>query len=626
MILRNSGQDYNETHFRDALMHKIVQQKTDIHIQDYKPAVVILNGVYWGIHNIREKIDRFYVSENFGIHVDSTEVIRENHMVIEGDFYHYVKMIDYVINVPVVDSLVYDSISKLLNISNYTDYFIAEMYYVNSDGWPMHNTKYWRAANDTARWNYIMTDTDFGLGLYSYPHKNEINRVLYGNIPWAQNHRAFRRLMENEVYKRYFINRSADMYNTMLLPQNIINKVYQIKNTIAPEMDRHMTRWGSSYSTWEANVQEVIDFVEVRLGYIWGHYIEEFNLDTLVTIQLDVDSTIHGTVKINTIIPDSLPWSGIYFDGNPVDISAVPDSGYIFSHWQTNTTISGVDTLKQFLTVNVDTNDFFKAFFMVDTLELDTPHIVFNEINYRSSDSLDTDDWVELWNVDSVSIDLTNWVFKDGNDNHEFILPPQTILDTNKYLVVCQDTAKFFAFHPDIENVIGPFEFGLSNEGEELRLFNNLGDLMISMIYSNETPWPDSADNTGRTIELIDPSVDMSNGTNWFNGCYGGSPGGPYIECDTVGVKDIVYNSSEIKVYPNPFDNITIVEFEILELQNVNFTVYDIFGNLVLNKQKNCTHPGINQIILGCEHLTPGIYFLKIELSKKIYSAKLFVR
>ncbi len=626
LILRNSGQDYNITHFRDALMHKIVQQKTDIHIQDYEPAVVILNGEYWGIHNIREKIDRFYVSENFGIHEDSTEVLRENHIIIEGDFYHYVQMIDYIKNIPVVDSLVYDSISRLLNISNYTDYFIAEMYYVNSDGWPQHNTKYWRAANDTARWNYILTDTDFGFGLYSYPYKNELHRVLHSNIQWSQNHRAFRRLMENDSYKRYFINRSADMYNTVLLTSNIIQKIHLIKDRLSPEMERHLTRWESTYIAWEANVNDLLDFVEVRLGYVWQHYIDEFNLDTLVTIQLDVDSIIHGFVKINTIIPDSLPWQGIYFDGNPVDISAVPDSGYLFSHWQSNMVISDDDTLKQFLTVNVDTNDLFKAFFVIDTLELDTPLIVFNEINYRSVDTLDTDDWIELWNVDTISVDLSQWVFKDGKDNHEFILPSQTVLDTNEYLVLCQDTTKFFTFHPEIDNVIGPFEFGLDNDGEELRLFNNSGDLMISMVYSNMLPWPDNADGTGRTIELINPFLDLSDGTNWFAGCVGGSPGGPFIECDTVGINDIVYNSSEIKIYPNPFDKITTIEFSISSPQMVQVMVYDTFGNMVLVKRDNYTTIGKNQFILNCNHMNSGVYFLKLKLAQKTFTAKLFIR
>ncbi len=505
LILRNSGQDNLSTQFRDALIHKVVQQKTSISVQDYEPAVVFLNGVYWGIHNIREKIDRFYVSENFGIPVDSTEVLRENHMIVEGDLIHYVKMIDYIRNLAVVDSMIYDSISKLIHIENYTDYFIAEMYFVNSDGWPGHNTKYCRAANDTARWNYILTDTDFCLGLLSQVYKNELNKVLYGNFPYAHNHWPLRKLIQNDDYKRYFINRSADMYNTMLLPENIIHKVHLFKNRLSDEMARHLERWEGSYSEWEANVNVAMDFAGNRLGYVWQHYIDEFDLDTLITIGLDVDSIIHGTVRINTIIPDSLPWQGVYFDGNPVDISAVPDSGYLFSHWQTNMTISGVDTLKQFLTINVDTNDIFKAYFVFDTIVPDTPLVVFNEINYRSIDTLDTDDWVELWNVDSVSIDLSGWIFKDGNDEHEFIIPTQTVLDTNEYLVLCQDTAMFFAFNPEIENVIGSFNFGLSNDGEELRLYDNNGLLVTSILFSNLEPWPTDADGTGRTIELFDP-------------------------------------------------------------------------------------------------------------------------
>ncbi len=66
--------------------------------------------------------------------------------------------------------LVYDSIGKLVDIPNYSDYFIAEMYYVNPD-WPVHNTKYWRTFADGSKWRYIMTDMDFGLGLYSQSTK-----------------------------------------------------------------------------------------------------------------------------------------------------------------------------------------------------------------------------------------------------------------------------------------------------------------------------------------------------------------------------------------------------------------------------------------------------------------------
>ena len=625
LILRNSGQDNLKTQFRDALIHKVVQQKTNIPIQDYKPAVVFLNGAYWGIYNIREKIDRFYVSENFGIHVDSTEVLRENHMVVEGDLNHYVRMIDYIRNISVTDSLAYDSISKLINIENYTDYFIAEMYFVNGDGWPGHNTKYCRANNDTARWHYILTDTDFCLGLYSQPYKNELNRVLYSGIPFSHNHWAFRKLMANENYQRYFINRSADMYNTMLLPENIVQMVHLFKNRLSNEMERHMTRWDGSYVEWEENVNEVIGFVESRLGYVWQHYIDEFEMDTLVTIGLEVDSTIHGTVKINTIIPDSLPWSGIYFDGNPVDITAIPDSGYLFWHWSTNLTITNEDTLKQFLTVNVDTNDIFKAFFVIDTIPVDTPLIVFNEINYRSADSLDADDWVELWNVDTTSIDLSGWIFEDGNDDHEFIIPNQTFIDTGGFLVLCQDTSKFKSFYTDVQNVIGPFDFGLVNEGEELRLFDNTGLLVVSMLYSNQEPWPTDADGTGKTIELNDPDGNLNDGENWFSGCVGGSPGGPYVECDTIGIADYKL-LPDFKVYPNPFSTFTTFEFSIEKKQEITFEVFNAFGKLVHEQQIYYSDNGIKRFTFNRLDLNVGVYFFKIHFKEVIQAGKLLVR
>ena len=49
--------------------------------------------------------------------------------------------------------------------------------------------------------------------------------------------------------------------------------------------------------------------------------------------------------------------------------------------------------------------------------------IIFNEINYNSADSLFPKDWVELYNVTTEPINIGNWIFKDDNDEHEFIIP-----------------------------------------------------------------------------------------------------------------------------------------------------------------------------------------------------------
>ncbi len=167
-----------------------------------------------------------------------------------------------------------------------------------------------------------------------------------------------------------------------------------------------MPRWGSSFPAWESNVQTMSNFAMNRLPYVWQHYLNEFDLEKLVTVSLDIDSTKHGKIKINTIIPDSLPWQGIYFDGNPVEISVIPDSGYVFSHWSSNMVISGIDTLNPTLKVNVDTNDVFTAHFIKDPFVQIIPKIIFSEINYHSSDTLDAGDWVEILNIDTTAIDL----------------------------------------------------------------------------------------------------------------------------------------------------------------------------------------------------------------------------
>jgi hypothetical protein len=624
-ILRNAGQDFNVAHFRDALMHKIVQKETEIDIQDYQPVVVFLNGKYWGIHNIREKIDRFYVNENFGVHEDSVHLLRTNIKIVEGNYYQYMQMIDYVISVPVVDSVAYDSIGKLVDIYNYTDYFIAEMYYVNPD-WPNNNIKYWRSYTDTSRWRYIMTDTDFGMGLYSEVYKNELNRLLHGNIQYVDNHRIFRRLMSNGDYRRYFINRSADMFNTMLLPENIVSTIHVFKNNLAPEMQVHLPRWSGSFTEWETNIESMISFAENRLSYVWQQYIDEFDLEKLVNIGLTVDSSQHGTIKINTITPDSLPWQGVYFDGNPVEITAIPDSGYIFSHWKSNMIISGSDTLKQFLQINVDTNDIFKAFFVTDTFELDTPFIVFSEINYRSADTIDTGDWIELRNMDTVAIDLSGWIFKDGNDEHQFFIAEGTILDTNKYLLLCQDTTAFLQFHPDISGMTGPFNFGLAAEGEEIRLFDSSENLILLVYYSNQTPWPTDADGTGKTLELNDPLGDLNDGSNWFAGCIGGSPGSHFVDCDTVYINENSEEAEHVRIYPNPSKTIIFVEISSRFNDDIILTLYDALGNPLLDMNYLLSSVTLNLIPVNISKINPGAYFITIKGKNLNHARKIFIR
>lgn len=625
LILRNSGQDYNVTQFRDGVMHEIVKTGTHNDYQAFQPAVLFLNGAYWGVQNMREKIDRFYTSSNFGIHTDSVDILRDNNKVVEGDYYHYERMIAYLKTFWIVNEQKYDSLSKLLDIENYSDYFITEMYYTNLD-WPRHNTKYWRKRDAGGKWRYILSDVDFGLGLFHSPTLNELNRVLHGTILWSSNHFALRRLVTYEPYKQYFINRSADLFNTILNPDHITSNIYNVRDLMAGEMQNHMPRWGSTYETWEQNVQVMIDFAEERHSHVWQHYIQEFELVKTVEIAVDIDSLKCGKIRLNTLTHEEYPWQGLYFDGNPVELEAIADSGYLFSHWESNFNLSAGDSLSQLLVLNVDTNAFFKAHFIQDTFQLDTPFVLISEINYRSSDTLDTKDWLELWNPDSVAHDLSGWLFRDGNDDHQFYLPSGTILQPDEFLVLCEDTAAFDTFNPEIANRIGPLGFGLSAEGEALRIYNADSLQFFELTYSNVDPWPGDADGTGKTINLDDPYGDINNGSNWFSGCVGGSPGGAYEPCDTIAVFEYAQLNDHIHIYPNPaLDKVFIeIKFKTETAFTIEFT--DFSGVPVFYEKYVSGGTKPNTIEIPLKRFAKGIYLVKISSNNSKHIEKLVIR
>jgi len=83
LVLRNSGSDFGKTHFRDAFMTGLLED-WDLEKQDARPAQVYINGEYWGIYNIREKINRYFLNGHFDIDKDSVDII-EHRLVTKRD-------------------------------------------------------------------------------------------------------------------------------------------------------------------------------------------------------------------------------------------------------------------------------------------------------------------------------------------------------------------------------------------------------------------------------------------------------------------------------------------------------------------------------------------------------------
>ena len=151
--------------------------------------------------------------------------------------------------------------------------------------------------------------------------------------------------------------------------------------------------------------------------------------------------------------------------------------------------------------------------------------VVINEINYRSSNSFNPEDWVELHNPTNNTIAIGSWAFKDNNYYNIFTLPEDIVLLPGNYLVLCRNSNAFSQLFPSVFNFVGDFEFGLNGDGELVRLFDSNGLLIDTVEYDDITPWPIEAGGTGSTLELINPFRDNTLGENWAASIGNGTPG-----------------------------------------------------------------------------------------------------
>lgn len=384
LILRNSGQDVAMTMFRDAYIQETVKHMNFATMAS-RPAIVFINGEYWGIYNIRERYDKHYFETHYGVDREQVDLLTGNRFPKEGSNAHYLELLDYLERNQLRFSRHYDTIDTMMDIENFIDYYIAQIYIRNND-WPHNNIDYWRYQTEynpgaiipeqDGRWRWMMFDTDFGFGWQpeNWPsyRQNDWNRErhfdrrsyirnMMEHVSNESSDRAwstfvFRRLMTNNKFRRQFMNRFADMLNTTFRPERMTAVLDSMKAVYAPEIQEHMNRWyvtepenwdfywrpPITYEEWEGEVGVMEEFAKKRPAYQWQHLMNFDDRDTL-RIALDVTDTNGGYIQINTIdikssttgVPDNpYPWTGTYFTGIPVSVTAVPRAGYRFAGWE----------------------------------------------------------------------------------------------------------------------------------------------------------------------------------------------------------------------------------------------------------------------------------------------------
>ncbi|MFK7926072.1 MAG: lamin tail domain-containing protein [Bacteroidia bacterium] len=174
-----------------------------------------------------------------------------------------------------------------------------------------------------------------------------------------------------------------------------------------------------------------------------------------------------------------------------------------------------------------------------------SPQIIINEINYQD-DLIKAGDWIELYNPNSIAVDLSLWQLMDRNGLYQ--IPAGTILAADAYLVLASDTVILRQYHPDVANLLGPLPFELSSGGESVSLLSADCCVIDVVPMDNQSPWPELSDDEGFSLALLDPSLNNYLPQSWTaSNTFGGTPGkANMIDCPSspVLINEINYRSS----------------------------------------------------------------------------------
>lgn len=651
-ILRNAANDWDRTFFADGLIHSLVED-LDLEKQAYRPCAVYLNGGYWGILNMREKINEDYLAQHHpGVDPDQVDELEMQYSVLEGDSQHYRALLQYLGTHDMRLNASFQYVQTQMEVENFITYQAVQIYVDNRD-WPGNNIKFWRPHTADGRWRWILYDTEWGFGINAYGAGRNANGYDYntlayatspsqtanhhGNPPWST--LLLRTLLQNDEFKRLFINRFADLMHSVFKEDRVQSRIDSLHNTISREMPRHYEKWRqpvwwcadhlwwSSLDQWEQYVQIMRDFGRYRPTYMRSHIMKKFGLTQACSLLVQCDPPQSGRITFNQFLTkEQFPFTGIYFANIPITVSAQAKPGFRFIGWQGATTTGDATTV-----INLNQAATLTACFAPEATSL--PLVVINEINYSSSADFDPEDWIELYNAGATAVDLSAWRLTDEDPAHLFTFPSPTELNAHQYLVVCRDAAKFAnAFANPGMYKTGNLTFGLSSSGDQVKLYDAAGLLLDSVAFSSQSPWPTEPKGKGATLALYSPEQDNSLAQNWFASPNHGSPGA--INRDQTGIgQPPIHNPGLLTLqqnYPNPFNAQTTIRFCLPGDGVLRVSVYDIRGQRVRTLRRETAAAG-EQVVCwdGCNEqgiaVSSGIYLYELLYGRERLVRRLLV-
>ena len=349
---------YQEDRLRDNLARDLFFSRKGITTVDMKSSILFLNGEYWGLYVLQEKIGDDFIEKNYLVPRKEIVIAKDN-QVEDGPEEEYVKFQEFCKEYALKDlsdDKLYKEIEDYIDIDSMIELFSTGIYIGNGD-WPLKNDGEWKYLGEKkenneytdGKWRFIAYDFDYSMGSNTFnvghPSTNMFNyaKRRASEIPVNL---FFNLLKSNKNFQKKFVNVHCDFANDVFHYNKVYKLIKQYKTNYTEIITNSELRWwgwdfdivleGYAYfkSHYLKSLDSILVFFEERPKYTLKHLKEFIELEgDLVDLNIEIKG--RGKIQINTITPTFTngKWSGQYFSGIPITLKAIPDVGYYFREW-----------------------------------------------------------------------------------------------------------------------------------------------------------------------------------------------------------------------------------------------------------------------------------------------------
>lgn len=294
LTLRASAKDVIYTRMRDILIQGLLEDGGSIlPTQAYVQVVLYINGEYWGVYNLREKVNKYFIAQRYGLaDPEQIDLLVGNGVSpaaeLSGNGYlDYKALVEYAGSHDLSDPEHYAYVCSLMDVENFAEYCAMEIYVGNTD---TGNIKFWRSRQLDNKWRWIPYDFDWAFnredGSQSLNLTTGYRRDFFTKYFNPEGHGAgkgfsttlSRALLKNDSFRALFLQKCALMLD-IFAPDKMIARIDELAANIKTEMEYDTAKWGViRFVTWETRVEGLRDSAKNAPEYFLYYAQQYFNL------------------------------------------------------------------------------------------------------------------------------------------------------------------------------------------------------------------------------------------------------------------------------------------------------------------------------------------------------------